>query len=191
MRYHQDGPRDHDPLNAGRTAPDMSCYRPVLLRLALSLTRNAEDAEDLVQDTLLRAMRRAETFRAERGGDSALPWLVAIQRNVFLNQYHRRRRQGENQRIAWSEVEEATEGKSGHDPRLSNPPEQALLLRSQAVRILALWEQLPTAYRYTLSLLVFEQLTYEEISQRLGLPLGTVRSRLHRARERLARALSA
>lgn len=146
--------------------------------LARHLMRDAQDAEDAVQESCLRAIRH---FAGFRGGDGRA-WLLAIVRNACFTELRRRRAAGE--RVVFDE-EQHTEA----DP---TPGPEADLDRAIAAGSLdAALAQLPIEFREALVLRELEDLSYKEIAQVAGVPVGTVMSRLARARERLSRILGA
>jgi RNA polymerase sigma-70 factor (ECF subfamily) len=147
----------------------------VLLRVALRLTRRRPDAEDLVQDTLFRAYRAVDRF------DGAHPraWLLTIMRNAHRNS-GRRRRPGllddEDQALGLLRARGA-DGREGPAESVTEAfPDQALV---DALR------RLPATQRAVIALIDIDGLSYREAADLLGIPTGTVTSRLHRARRRL------
>jgi len=143
---------------------------PGLRRYAWALLRDDEAADDLVQDTLERAI----AHWAQRRPDADLrAWLFAIQRNLFVSELRRRKRRG-------SQVgPDILEALPAPDPR----PDETAGLRD----ILAGLDSLPEEQRSVLLLVGVEDLSYEQASRVLGLPIGTVMSRLSRAREKMRR----
>ena len=153
---------------------------------ALRLTRSPSDAEDLVQDTFVRALRFYERF--ERG-TNLKAWLLRIQFNSFVNKYRRN-------------VKEASAGEAmSHEPAtestLGRGPLQALLdphgaaiapLLAQEIQ--AALSKLPEDHQTVVLLADVEELSYKEIAEVIGCPIGTVMSRLHRARKALQERLS-
>jgi RNA polymerase sigma factor (sigma-70 family) len=141
--------------------------------LARWLTRNEHDAEDIVQDAFLRALRSFDTFTT---GRDARAWLLTIVRNCCRTWHSRNR-----------SLEAATERDAELQPEVaewSNP--EAILLKSvNSELIRRAMEQLPLEYREILILRELEELSYKEIAQILGVPLGTVMSRISRARREL------
>lgn len=136
------------------------------------LTKNDVDAEDLVQDATIRALRY---FSSLRNGD-ARAWLLAIVRNTW---YGRAAQQALSQRTGV--YDEMTDDRG--DERLG--PE-ALVLQQQTVeQVQHAVEALPVDFREVIVLRELEGLSYKEIAEIVGVPLGTVMSRLSRARERL------
>ena len=152
-----------------------------LYHVALRLTRNRAEAEDVVQEAFLRAFRSFHRFNP---GTNCRAWLFTILRNVFLN---RVRTQGR-------EVPEAEMGGLDHAEMTSerhvdrNPEEQYLqtMLHGDVDRALT---TLPLAFREAVMLVDIEGLTYREVAEVLGCPIGTVMSRLSRGRALLRRAL--
>ena len=149
-------------------------------RFATMLAGDPVNADDLVQETMLRAFRSWHRFRT---GTNARAWLFTILRNVFISDYRRNRRK--DQTVDLSEVEEITlvEPMEGEDP------EARFLHRLVDDEVLACIAALPDVYRETLLLSDVEGLSYDEVAKVLGLPLGTVKSRLFRARQVLQRQL--
>ena len=141
---------------------------PALRRYAWALLRDSEAADDLVQDTLERAISRWS--QRQREGDLRA-WLFAIQRNLFLNGVRRRKARGAHV------GEEALNEMQA--PGMS--PEAHAGLRD----VLAGLDALPEEQRSILLLVGVEELSYEQAAQVLEIPVGTVMSRLSRARERL------
>lgn len=139
------------------------------------LTRNDADAEDVVQDACLRAMRFFSSLRH----DNARAWLLAIVRNTWYSRASRRSTiSGDPSRAAHQEpADEALD------------PEERLLQQHTVARVRAALDQLPADYREVLLLREIEGLSYKEIAEVLSVPMGTVMSRLARARDRLMTAL--
>jgi RNA polymerase sigma-70 factor, ECF subfamily len=158
-------PRELDP----RTLTD---HIDRLYRAAWALCGRREDAEDLVQETFVRVLKRP---RVLRGGDD-LAYLLRVLRNVFLDQYRASTR---HPRVQPLEDVEVT------DPREADRPDRALEAR-EVYRLVA---ALPDDFRDVVVAVDVVGLSYEEASKSLKVPPGTVMSRLHRGRERVAREL--
>jgi RNA polymerase sigma-70 factor, ECF subfamily len=141
-------------------------------------TNNPEDAQDLTQETLVRAFDRFHTFN---GDASAIPgWLRTILRNQFINQW--RRHKNDPALVSDEACAEAA---------LVGPsPETITLNRAEASALLAAVAALPPMYRQPLTLADMDGLSYQEISDELALPLNTVRSRIHRARQKVQKSLA-
>jgi RNA polymerase sigma-70 factor (ECF subfamily) len=158
--------------------------RGALAAQARRLTNDSVDAEDLVQETLMRAYARFDTLTSE---NTAKAWLHTILRNIFINDYHKRVRAPRTLSLDGELVEEITLP-SVQSSRVTRPDvviekkmEHAALLRALAA--------LPAGYREAVVLADIENLPYQEIADRMGLPLGTVRSRIARGRARIQRSL--
>ncbi|NYT39341.1 sigma-70 family RNA polymerase sigma factor [Sphingomonas sp. R-74633] len=139
------------------------------LTLARYLTRDASAAEDVVQEAYLRAFRSFDTWR----GEAPKAWLLAIVRNCFLNSLGAARA-----------TEELTE-----EPVEDQSPESVLAEKSEAAMVRGVVEQLPEPFRETLVLRELEEMSYKEIAAITRVPIGTVMSRLARARQMLAELL--
>jgi len=141
--------------------------------LARWLTRNEYDAEDIVQDAFLRAMRSFDTFIP---GRDARAWLLAIVRNCCRTWLTRNRSQEPT-----VQLDESSPAVVGTWP----DPEATLIKNANAQVVHQAMEELPAEYREILVLRELEELSYKEIAQVVEIPLGTVMSRLSRARREL------
>jgi len=152
-----------------------------LYNTAYRMTRNAEDAEDLVQETYLKAYRYYDKFTE---GTNLKAWLFRILKNTFINSY--RKKQSEPLRSAFADIEDSFESQISSEAkgRLPNPEEDILadVLDEDVQRAL---EDLPEDYRMVVLLADLEGFSYQEIAEILDIPPGTVMSRLYRARRRL------
>lgn len=156
-------------------------------RTALRLTRNAADAEDLVQDAVLRAFRGVGGFEV---GSNFRAWFYRILTNAFFSGHRQAQR-----RPATVPLDDTPElflyGQTAaiglHDR--SDDPAADLLDRLEYEQVAEAIDLLPTEYRVVAVLYFGNDLKYDDIAQALQLPIGTVRSRLHRARRLLQRAL--
>jgi RNA polymerase sigma-70 factor, ECF subfamily len=148
---------------------------PALLRVARSLTHNAHDAEDLVQDTIVRAYRSMGIF------DGAHPraWLFTILRNTHINRNRRRRP---------DLFDDPHDAEAVIDVRRSDPAEVA---EQAAFReaVVAAMATLPDKMRVVVELIDLEMCTYAEVAMVLDIPIGTVMSRLHRGRRHIKEQL--
>jgi RNA polymerase sigma-70 factor (ECF subfamily) len=147
-------------------AADLAAMR----RYARSLARNGEDADDVVQDALLRAIERQQTFLPER---SRRRWLLAIVHNVFIS--GKRREAAEmrrNDRLAEMMIDNIV-------------PEQEQEQRTRLAQLARAFADLPDHHRAILHLIVIEGLSYQEAADVLEVPIGTIMSRLARARTSL------
>jgi RNA polymerase sigma-70 factor, ECF subfamily len=147
--------------------------------LARYLTRNEHDAEDVVQDACLRALKYFDGFRGEEG-TSARAWLLAIVRHAAYTR--RRRHRTEALATEFDEMQ--------HSDAVADDHPEGELLRSAAKETLArALDRLAPEFREVIVLRELEGLSYKEISEVAGVPAGTVMSRLSRARTRLQEAL--
>lgn len=144
----------------------------VMWRVAMSLTRNRADAEDLVQESLLRAYRAIHTF----DGRYPRAWLLTIVRNTERNRHRRRRPE------LLSDPNIAEERGPATEP---DDVERYAEDREFDAAVTAALEELPENFRRVIELIDVDGLSYQEAADVLDVPLGTVMSRLHRARRRI------
>jgi len=145
-----------------------------LYRVALRLTNNAADADDLVQETMLKAYRAWDQYEK---GTNAKGWLLTILRHAFINEYRRRTRHPEN--VDLDTIEPfAVFGEVQDDD-----PQGAFFDKIVDDEVLREIDKLPEAFRETLVLSDVEGMSYQEIAKILEIPVGTVKSRLFRARK--------
>ncbi|MEX2273165.1 MAG: sigma-70 family RNA polymerase sigma factor [Vicinamibacterales bacterium] len=159
-----------------RFSDDALTHLDALYSTARRLTRNPAEAEDLVQDTFVKAFRHKARFTP---GTNLRAWLFAILHNTFLNDI--RRRKG-------SPVEvdaDAAERAAAQRPAPGPSPEQWLLSRATAAELDTALAALPEAYREAVWLRDVQELSYAEIAQVLNVPVGTVMSRIARGRRQL------
>ncbi|MGE0549557.1 MAG: sigma-70 family RNA polymerase sigma factor [Kofleriaceae bacterium] len=161
-------------------------HTDALFGAAYRLTRNARDAEDLVQDSLLRAYRFWDSFEQD---SNCKAWLLRIVTNTFINEYQRKKRTREVLDAASAE-QHATDGVLVHeDARDRQTPERALLDRSVSDDVQRALDALPDDFRTAVVLCDVQGLSYKEIAEIMETPVGTVMSRLFRGRKLLATAL--
>ncbi len=145
--------------------------------LARWLTRNEHDAEDVVQEAYLRAFKFFDSY----DGRDPRVWFLAIVRNTCFTFFRKDRRDAQD------EFDEQV-----HLPQSAFPDAEEQMVREVDINLLReALEQLPVDYREVLVLREFEELSYKEIAAMLSLPIGTVMSRLTRARQRLLKAVQA
>ncbi|AFQ47974.1 RNA polymerase sigma factor [Burkholderia cepacia] len=146
--------------------------------LARWLSGNAGDADDVVQDACMRALRFVDSCR----GDNARPWLLTIVRHTWYTEWRRRTHAHE---VALPDTLDDTDVPDDWQPATEDPLAQ--LLRGESVRLVnAALAKLPPEYREVLVLREMEDLSYREIAAIADVPVGTVMSRLARGRRRLA-----
>jgi RNA polymerase sigma-70 factor (ECF subfamily) len=183
-----------------------------LYRLARRLTRDPDRAEDLVQETLLRAFGARDSFRLQEAGYGVRPWLLRIMHNLHFTRSAREKRQPVSLQgdapealARGPDVPLASGPSPADDERDAPPPSDGAAagasadiasalaamnrdgMDQQLVRAL---NNLSDEYQVVLLLWAVEELTYKEIAGVLDVPIGTVMSRLHRARQRLSRDLA-
>lgn len=150
----------------------------LLYRVALAMTGKPENAEDLVQETLLRAFRGIERF----DGRHPRAWLLTILRNALANQVRKK------VPLPVSDLDgESSTPESVSDHRDS--PEFQVVDQAFDGAVAAAFEDLPGKFREVVALVDIGGLSYAEAAARLGVPVGTVMSRLHRGRTRIREAL--
>jgi RNA polymerase sigma-70 factor, ECF subfamily len=159
----------------GLPQPDLIAALPRLRRYARVLTGDAHRADDLVQDALARAWEKRRLWQA---GTDLRAWLFTIMHNVYVNQLAISRREAGN-------VSLDAEGENGS--ALQVPVRDNQVDRVELMELLRHVERLPIEQREVLLLAAVEELRYEEIASVLQIPIGTVMSRLSRARDKLKR----
>ena len=160
-------------------------YLGSLYNTAYRMARNAQDAEDLVQETYLRAYRSFEQFTP---GTNLKAWLFRILKNAFINEYRKRRAAPVEEEFA--ALEESFESRIDTDrfPAGKTPEEEALAI-SLDENVQRALDELPPDYRMAVVLADLEGFSYKEIAEILEIPIGTVMSRLYRGRKQLEEAL--
>src|SRR5450432_3965115 len=162
-------------------------HQPALDAAALHMTRHETDAEDLVQDALVRAYRFFDTFEA---GTNCKAWLFRILTNVFCNRYREREREHEvlNEAEASPANVEQFLGGAGAD---AADVESALLGHMVSADVEKALAALPSDFRMAVVLADLEDFSYKEIAEIMECPAGTVMSRLYRGRKMLQQQLYA
>ncbi len=150
-------------------------YRAPVVRLAYRLTRDPDEAKDIAQDAFLRAYRRLGEFRPDRPFSR---WLFVIARNASLDAIRRRRRA-------------AVLAAKDEAPPLEFGPEELAVRNDEALRVHVALGSLPPKYRDVLELYYIGDLRYREIALELGIPIGTVKTYISRAKRRLREELTA
>jgi RNA polymerase sigma-70 factor, ECF subfamily len=147
-------------------------HRDRLLSFAFNLTKNQEDAKDLLQETLLRALKNESKFEE---GTNLKAWLLTIMRNIFINDYRKKVKT----RILFDSTDNLYFLNSGHPP-IGNDGENNMLSEELSVIV----NELDGSLRYPF-IKHFEGYKYQEIAKEMKLPLGTVKSRIFFARKEL------
>jgi len=183
MARSQAAPPD-DPALRERFEREVLPLLPNLYSAALRMTRNPADAEDLVQETYLRAYRGFSGFEE---GTNVRAWMYRILTNTFINSYRKKQREPvtvqEDDLDEWYLFDKL--GESGVEPSA-----EAEVIRSMPDEdVQKALEALPEGFRLAVLLADVEGFSYKEIAEILGIPIGTVMSRLHRGRRALEKAL--
>lgn len=152
-----------------------------LYAFAMTLTRNRAEAEDLVQETYLRAMNAFDRLRPDSNLKS---WLFTILRNIRFNQVR-----GGLEKASVVEMDEPAGARKQFEDKSAKDPLCLYLSKVKEADVRAAIEKLPDPFREVVVLREFEELSYEEIAEVLGCRPGTVMSRLSRARDRLKELL--
>jgi RNA polymerase sigma-70 factor (ECF subfamily) len=168
-------------------ADDAMQFAPQLLGAATRMTRNRSDAEDLVQETMLKAFKSYESFDE---GTNLRAWLFRILTNTFINSYHAKKARPQESDLG--ELEDLYLYR--HVPQLadkikSQSAEDAVFDLFTDDEVKTALEELPEAYLMPVLLADIQDFSYQEIADMLEVPLGTVMSRLHRGRKALQKFL--
>ena len=176
-----------DPETRSRLEQAALEHIDALYRTALRMTRNASDAEDLVQEAYLRAFRSLHQFTE---GTNLRAWLFRILTNTYINEYRRRQRRPTSSSL--DDIEEFYL----YDHLVQSPvqppderPEDVVVERLTIDNVIQAIESLPEEFRQVVLLADVEGFAYREIAEIVGIPVGTVMSRLFRARRRLQKQL--
>lgn len=178
-------PNTNDPARRSRFETEVLPHLDALHRTALRLTRSEADADDLVQDAVLKAYRFFDHYEP---GTNVRAWLLKILTNVFFSKFRRNtldnemKALGEGDPVADGWISAASMGPRRDPERIMERP----LLEASVSRALA---EIPEDFRAVLILVDIEGLTYREVAESVGCPIGTVMSRLHRARRAVAQRL--
>lgn len=155
------------------------CYQRAIYRVAWGLTRNASDADDLAQETFVRAWQAIGRFRV---GEPLYPWLSRIAVNQAYSLFRKRKRRPE---LALEPLMEA-----GQQWGVEDDPADHASRNEREAQLQEAFAELSPEHQAVLVLRVVEDLSYEEIAKSLGVPAGTVMSRLSRARAELKSRLA-
>jgi len=158
-------------------------HMDALKTFAYHLTYNEEDADDLVQETYLKAHKFIENYDS---GTNAKAWLFKILKNAYINEYRKKSR-----RPPKVDIDEVISFKEGEEPKYSafHDLRNEIFDNTMGDEVTIALNSLPLDFRTVILLCDIESFTYEEIAKILELPIGTVRSRLFRARNMLKERL--
>jgi RNA polymerase sigma-70 factor, ECF subfamily len=165
---------------------ELAVCRKDLYPAALRMTRNPSDAEDLVQESMARAYAGLRHFTP---GTNARAWLFRILANTFVNSY--RKRQREPAQVLSAEFDAFTGSASAGRTGIAQSAEAEVLGRLAFSDVRQAISELPPCFQATIYLADVEGYPYSDVAEMLGVPIGTVMSRLHRARRRLRKRLAA
>lgn len=159
-------------------------YFKPLYQAALRMTRNREWAEDITQETLIRAYERFDQFQE---GTNFRAWLFTILTRVYINDYERGKR-----RPLTTSFDAGVEGSTWDFPAPAESDPAVLLTQNLLdERLQQALDRLPEEYRTAMLLVDVEELSYQEVADALGIPIGTVRSRVSRGRALMRKMLTA
>lgn len=150
-------------------------YAPRVKSYMLRQGADAATAEELAQETLLAVWRKAALYSGEKG--SATTWIFTIARNLRIDRLRRE--------VVWQPLPENNDERPSEDPG----PDEELSERERGERVRAMLAQLPADQSEVVNLAFIEGLSHSEIAERLGLPLGTVKSRMRLAYQKIRDAL--
>lgn len=183
-----DGPGLGSPLGTGEVRRFESEALPlidVIYGGALRLTRNASDAQDLVQETYLRAFK---SWRSFESGTNLKAWLFRIMTNLYISAYRKRRNEPVILSADAGEDFDLYEVLAGNDGA-EGSAESMVLDNLLDDEVKAAFARLPEEFRVAVLLADVEGFSYKEIAEMVGIPIGTVMSRLHRGRKALQKSL--
>ncbi len=163
----------------------LAAHEDKLYRVAYRMTGHTDDAQDLVQDALVEAFR---SFRRFQRGTYFDKWLYRIMTNTFIDRQRHRKRVGYVESLDAPVGDSETGGGREIADWEADPAQQAELSLFNAP-IQAALDKLPQEFRMVLILADVEEFSYEEVAEMMGTPIGTVRSRLHRARTMMRQSL--
>ncbi len=174
-----------DPQRRRRFEAEVLPHLDAMYRTALRLTRNPSDADDLVQDSVIKAYRFFDSYET---GTNVRAWLLKILTNLFFSKHRRSSLEGSV--AAMGATDPVSDGwMSAASVNPSREPERMVekpLIEAAVARAL---EDIPEDFRTVMVLVDVEGMTYREVAEAMGCPIGTVMSRLHRARKAVAQKL--
>ncbi len=194
MKQSRGAPKESSAELESRFESEALPYLDRMYAAALGLTRNQQDAEDLVQDVYLRAFSSFDRFEE---GTNIRAWLYRILTNTFISEYRSGRRDpgriGQPLPADWQLTDQDLQVLASEQPRRAAPvspsAESEAIVGLEQGEVLEMLEQLPEGQRNAVYLSDVMGFSYREIAEILEVPLGTVTSRIHRGREALRKSL--
>ena len=165
----------------------LAAHQDKLYRVAYRMAGHHEDAQDLLQDALLEAYR---SFKKFQRGSYFDKWLYRIMTNTFIDRQRHRKRVGTIESLDAPALSADTEGAGREIPDWADEPSRRVLHDKFEEPVQKALDCLPPEFRMVLILSDVEEFSYEEISEMMETPIGTVRSRLHRARAMMRQKLT-
>ena len=168
-------------------ANDAMSHAPQLFSTAMRMTRNRADAEDLVQETFVKAWRAFDSYQQ---GTNLRAWLFRIMTNTYINKYNAKQRRPDE--VELDEVEELYLFRrlgTIDQSRINPSAEDQMMELFTDDEVKAAIEELPEAFRMPVLLSDVDGFSYKEIAEMLDVPIGTVMSRLHRGRKAMQKRL--
>ncbi len=186
MLIHSDNETSRNEIDAEKFQAMMGETRRRAYSMAIQLTRNATDAEDLVQETYVKAWRGFESYAPDR---SFLNWLLRIMQRAYLDSRRRENpvRKAESLNALITPQDRDAQEFQVADDR--NTPDEELLQAEYREQLLKALDQLPSVYSTALRMCDLEGLSYHEIAEHQNTTIGTIRSRIHRGRRLLKEAI--
>jgi RNA polymerase sigma-70 factor (ECF subfamily) len=180
MKYSKINYREHsNSLNYKEFEEEAIVHSKAVYNFALSMTGNPEDANDLVQETYLKAFRYFDKFTK---GSNCKAWLFMILKNTFINEYRKKKK--EPYKVNYDEIEDFYDTIKSSSAKSLHTNDN-MYENSFDDDIYRAMSELPENFRNVVMLCDLEGYSYEEIAEHVNCPVGTVRSRLHRARKLL------
>lgn len=166
-----------------RFSEELLPHADALYNFAFHLTYNESDANDLVQDTFMKAYRFLDSFHQ---GTNAKAWLFKILKNAFINEYRRKKK--EPNKVDYEDIVAYQDGDDDNSSSYYDLRED-IFDQMMGDEITIALNKLPIDFKTVILLCDIEGFSYEEIAKIIDIPIGTVRSRLHRARNMLKESL--
>ena len=160
-------------------------YRDQLYKTALRMTRSTEETEDLLQETYLKAFQHYQRFEE---GTNLKAWLFRIMKNTYINWYRKRRTRPRH--FEFDELQDGFETALAESGRFADEnPEETLMSEEVDAEVRDALVGLPHDYKMAVLMIDLQGLSYQETADLIGVPVGTVMSRLYRGRAKLERSL--